>query len=980
MGGNERARLAELHEYGLLDLPAGDELEALVRLAAAAVGVPYGTLNLIDENRQCQLTTVGFDGGDSARSDSMCAVHFQDGEPVCLADAREHPGYATNPWVTGILGDVRFYLSVPLVTPGGHALGTLCLFDTEPGEAGAERVARAVDAAGVVVAQFERRRQARINAELAAEADRQRERFAVAVRELEVRAEFIGAVLETIDVGIVAADRTGHLTLFNRASRDFHGLDADPELHPDLHAQRYGLFHADGVTPLGPADVPLARALHDGKVTDAEMVIAPEHGPAIRVLVSGRALVGSDGGVLGAVVVQRDITRERQVQTAVQAAQQRETERLRATITAQRELTAAATDRERVVRLVVDRTAAALPGSTEVIVSLLDDDGVLRVAAATPEVTFLVGRELDPGTSLTGTAMSTGVTRRCGDVEAEPGADRDTCRAIGIAALMVAPLFAGGSVIGAVTVGADHRHAFDENDEQQLTLLADACSGALRHAGDADRQAQLMAQIAERAQLLDLTQDAVIVRSLQGRIQYWNPAAERVYGWSAQVAAGHDVDRLLATTWLGGADRESVTGILLEQGEWEGELEHRRADGRRVTILSRQALQRDAAGRPAGVLSINTDISARRTAELALSASEERFRSQFTYSTVGQMIRGLDDTIEDVNPAFAAMLGYAREQLIGTTADRVYDPAVSESRHAALAAMFAGESDAVSAEGHLVRADGTLLDVHMNISAVRDSGGQPERFIGVYQDITDRRTAEAERDAAMGSLAAKNAQLEEANQLKLDLIGMLGHEIGNPLCAIIGNTETALDNWDDLPPARQRRLVEVVDRNAHRLDAIVREVLALVALDAGKLTAHPEPTPVRERLLAAVAASGDEPVLSGADGVAALVQPGHLDQIITNLLSNAAKYGGGATAVDVRRDGRTVLIGVTDEGAGVPEGFRPQLFERFARSGATAGRVRGTGLGLYIVRELARANRGDVTYRPRPGGGSVFTLALPAVP
>lgn len=316
----EERRLAELRDYSVLDRPADGELTAVVRLAAAVVNVPTATLNLIDEDRQCQLAAVGFPGGDSARADSMCAVRFLEGRTVWTADAAEHPDYADNPWVTGRHGRVRFYASVPLVTPAGNVLGTLCLFDSAPRGLSEAEMRLLEDAAAVVVALFERRRQARVNAHLAAEADEQRDLLAHTVALLEARQEFTDAVLDTIDVGVVAADDHGRLTLFNRAARDWHGLEADPRVDPGRHPYRYDLYAADGVTLLTPRDVPLAIALHEGSVTGAEMVIAPQDRAPVRVVTSGRALLSGDGTVLGAVVAMTDVTAARERQAALEAA------------------------------------------------------------------------------------------------------------------------------------------------------------------------------------------------------------------------------------------------------------------------------------------------------------------------------------------------------------------------------------------------------------------------------------------------------------------------------------------------------------------------------------------------------------------------------------------------------------------------------------------------------------------------------------
>jgi PAS domain S-box-containing protein len=305
-GERERQRLAALHEYRLLDSPAGDELEAVVRVAAAIAGVPNATLNLIDENRQCQLTTVGFEGGDSARSDSMCAIRFETGQFTYVPDASVDPTFRNNPWVTGVLADVRFYASAPLITPDGHALGSLCVFHSEPATLDDDQIARLKDLAAIILALFERRRQARLNRELAVIA--------------EARQRWTDTLLETIDVAVVACDENGRLNLFNRAARDWHGLDADPAVDPWDFSDRYSLYETDGRTRLDSERVPLIRALREGAVTDAELVIQRRTGNPVHVTASGRALTGPDGRAMGAVVAMTDVTRDRAQQRAIEHA------------------------------------------------------------------------------------------------------------------------------------------------------------------------------------------------------------------------------------------------------------------------------------------------------------------------------------------------------------------------------------------------------------------------------------------------------------------------------------------------------------------------------------------------------------------------------------------------------------------------------------------------------------------------------------
>ena len=139
----ETGREPALREYGLLPLVLGEKagliddraqgsLDNLVRLAASLCGVPYSAVNIITAGEQVQIAAAGIDPGVCSREDSMCAVVFGDGRTTVVPDASQDSRFADNPFVTGVIANVRFYASVPLETSAGLVLGSLCVFSNEP--------------------------------------------------------------------------------------------------------------------------------------------------------------------------------------------------------------------------------------------------------------------------------------------------------------------------------------------------------------------------------------------------------------------------------------------------------------------------------------------------------------------------------------------------------------------------------------------------------------------------------------------------------------------------------------------------------------------------------------------------------------------------------------------------------------------------------------------------------------------------------
>ena len=482
------------------------------------------------------------------------------------------------------------------------------------------------------------------------------------------------------------------------------------------------------------------------------------------------------------------------------------------------------------------------------------------------------------------------------------------------------------------------------------------------------------AELRRQARLLELIPAAVIVRDPDGAIRWWNAGAEALYGWPLAAAAGKNVNRLLGAAYPAGGSEVEVLDGLTRHGHWNGQVEHLTAGGRVVTVLSRQVLHRPRPGAEPQVLEINTDMTAARAAEKALAESEQRFRAQFANSAAGQIIRSLDGSRVQVNPAYAQMLGYTPAQLAEIPDALLVHPEDFADARREVAGLYAGDATAYTHEVRLRHADGHWVDVAATVSLVRDETGRPKNLIAVVTDISARRAAENARDLAAGALGERNRELEAANQLKLDLIGMLGHEIGNPLSSIRGYAEVLLEGAAGAEvrgPA-----IEAIARQAGRLDEIVREVLAMVSIDAGTLSATRQELGLRAEIKRALAAMDLDHLPVGGPDAQVLCHPGHLQQIMVNLLSNAAKYGGGATGVEIQSVGTRVRVAVEDDGPGVPDEFRPHLFERMSRADRDAATVKGTGLGLYIVRGLAHANHGDVHHEPNPGGGSRFVLTL----
>ena len=302
----EAARIETLRGFGILDTDPEQVFDDLTELAGQLCGTPMALVSLVDTDRQWFKARVGVELAETPREMSFCSHALDSKNVFVVRDAAADDRFADSPLVTGE-PHIRSYAGAPLLTAAGHTLGTLCVLDTSPRELTEVQLHALQVLARQVVSQLELRRQTEaLRSEVAARTQAQamlvtsEEALRAARDELAERQVFTEAVVDSIDIGIVAADADGRVNIVNRTVQSWSPQDGGlPQLY-DL-----------GGVPLVADRMPLTRILAEGSLADAEMLITPVGRPAVYVVASGRRVTTPDGRSLGAVVALTDVTAAR---------------------------------------------------------------------------------------------------------------------------------------------------------------------------------------------------------------------------------------------------------------------------------------------------------------------------------------------------------------------------------------------------------------------------------------------------------------------------------------------------------------------------------------------------------------------------------------------------------------------------------------------------------------------------------------------
>jgi two-component system sensor histidine kinase/response regulator len=480
-----------------------------------------------------------------------------------------------------------------------------------------------------------------------------------------------------------------------------------------------------------------------------------------------------------------------------------------------------------------------------------------------------------------------------------------------------------------------------------------------------------------QAFILDLANDAILIRDQDDRITYWNQGAQRLYAYTKEEAVGHDSRSLFRTKFPQSLD--SINAQLLATGHWEGELVHSRRDGALVIVASSWTLQRDDSNRTVSIVEMNYDITVRKKAENELQKNRERLDIILNRSLDGIIVyQAIRDELGVLRDLRFEMINPAAEKLIGRSS-------VGLIGHTFLEKLPSAAADGLFAKFSRIIEENVTLDFEHE--SLRFQPSRWFRLAGVklgdglalsYTEITARKIFEQQLQEA-------KERAESADNAKSDFLANMSHEIRTPMNGVIGLTEMLLDTrLDD----EQRNLAGTIRTCGESLLGLINDILDFSKIEAGELTFEELDFDLRkvvedtlEMMAGPAQAKGIELVGGVETDVPTKVRgdPGRVHQVLTNLIGNAIKFtksGEVAVRVTATMETKTEVhlhFEIRDTGIGIPHETQARLFQPFVQADSkTSRKFGGTGLGLVISKRLAERMHGSVGFESAPGKGSTF--------
>lgn len=480
-----------------------------------------------------------------------------------------------------------------------------------------------------------------------------------------------------------------------------------------------------------------------------------------------------------------------------------------------------------------------------------------------------------------------------------------------------------------------------------------------------ERAAQATRALGEReafiSAVVDNAADGIVTIDADTRILSCNKAAEVLFGWVAAEVTGCRMNVLLPGVVTQGGDLEHLCGQCRV-------VEGRRRDGK--TFPLELAVSAIEVGSRRAWAAIVRDISERLRSEQQLRRSEERLHLAFEASSDGLWDWNLEDNTVYYSPSWCTMLGYDPDEVPHTLAfwEQIMHPEDLAAAYRLMEAYQKGEVSVWRQEHRLRRKDGSYMWILSRAFAERDENGRIFRLVGTNTDIDQRKQVE---------------------QMKNQFISIVSHELRTPVTSIYGAI-MLLKKKAGAHSEVENTLISLALRNSSNLLTLLNDLLDMDRIQSGKLEMRLHPVQVWPLLQDACTYNESYAeqyavrfeLLAATEDLWVMADPTRLQQVITNLLSNAAKFSpaGSRVQISAQRHEGQVRIAVADQGEGIPFAFRSHIFGKFSQADSSSSRPRnGSGLGLNISRSIVEALHGQISFDSTEGVGTTFYVDLPLI-
>jgi len=423
--------------------------------------------------------------------------------------------------------------------------------------------------------------------------------------------------------------------------------------------------------------------------------------------------------------------------------------------------------------------------------------------------------------------------------------------------------------------------------------------------------------------------------------------------------------------------------------------------GKRIMLLNAQKIDWQDVTMPKALLLSIEDITERRILERSLEHSEERFRRVVESAHDAIIIVNSKEVIEFANQRVLQCFGYEPDEIVGRPLDTLIPDRVRNAHHGYHKMYSANPISRPMGAGIELfgrRKDGSEIPVDISLNPIK-SGGET-RVTAIIRDISETKKLANERKALLDQektarTYAEHAKLEaeHANEAKDVFLATLSHELRTPLTAILSWSQ--LLERTQMSPEKLKQGISTIKRSAQAQAQLINDLLDISRIQSGKLVFNMSEVSPAEVVRSAVesirpmagAKKITVEVLDGADIGMVRGDPGRLQQVLWNLLTNAIKFSAEGSQVQVyvekiREHNRSYAsIRVVDHGKGIDADFLPNIFARFSQQDSSSTRVHGgLGIGLALVHDLVKTHDGSVKAESAgPGLGATFTVLIPLV-